>query len=90
MSKIIPTAEQIQKIADELEGSCGRLAEAACSVLGIEDHRDADMDAIDEALEDKVFECEECGWWYKLDEESDDEPGVCQDCTDDYYDGDEE
>lgn len=45
-----------------------------------EDLTDQDRDDID----NDIFLCEDCGWWCEISEESEEEPGKCEDCANDY------
>jgi hypothetical protein len=37
------------------------------------------------AIDDAMFECEDCGWWCEAAEESDNDKGrICEDCNEAY------
>ena len=48
------------------------LGEGFCSLdLSLENHYQID---------NEIFLCENCGWWYDIIEESESESGVCESC----------
>lgn len=74
------TDEQINKIASMLEGTCGTL-------YGVLDRLyDTDEDAMSladcHALDDLVFCCEQCNWWFEQGEmgENASDAWVCVEC----------
>lgn len=74
---------EIEEIVDYLNGSCNTLDEACQFILG--DEFDAmslskeEMEYIDE----RIFKCYDCDWWFESHEESEEEPGCCIDCAGD-------
>ena len=74
------------KVADFLNGTCATLS----GVLVEFEAEDADEDTeFCQALDDKVFCCDTCGWWHELSELASNDDGtdavdlVCQECADD-------
>jgi hypothetical protein len=76
--------EAIDKLIANLQGSSQNLTEelAADYDLSLEDREVTD--AIDQA----IFECSACGWWFESCEESDENPGICEGCSDGMSDDD--
>jgi hypothetical protein len=79
-----PNDFDINVIQQALEGACdtleGALEECYPGMsetdMTIEDH---------EALDQLIFCCEECGWWYEISENAetdDDSEMICQGCED--------
>lgn len=69
-----------ERAAAALEGTCSSLQQ----VLTDLDADGADDNAIFCArLDDLVFECEQCNWWFEQSEmaERTDERWICEDCT---------
>lgn len=80
MSKISET--QLQEIIEALQGTCDTLDGIVQVVM--EDDNICTNDLTPEQLEEldqQIFLCETCGWWYEISEMSD-EDQVCQDCDD--------
>ena len=72
----------IQKIVNTLQGTCGDSIQSALDYhypdmieddLNEEDHRE---------LDDQLFVCDCCGWWYETSERNDTngEGDYCEDC----------
>ena len=76
------TNQQINDIADILQGSCLSLEDGICAVLG-DDATVDDLDLDDYyALDEVVFLCASCNWWYEAgywNSEKTDE-NYCLDC----------
>jgi len=72
----------VDQVAYDLQGTCQSLTEA----LEKHDMGEAEDDIeFCQALDELVFCCEKCGWWYEQNEmaEREDEAWICEDCTDD-------
>lgn len=74
------TDEQLDKVADRLEGQCLLDLAAALNEQGI------DETAIDEELceqvESRVFLCDQCGWWANADElNNETDQQLCDQCA---------
>lgn len=87
------TSEEMDRVIDYLQGTCLSLDEGICHVLGdegIEEMRDIDNELeFCARIDDNIFLCESCGWWYGAGEWIDDshpnwEDGreVCTSCGD--------
>lgn len=61
------------ELADQLQGTCKCLADFAT---------EAEQNDIElmELLDDRVFECESCGWWCEISEASEKDDSTCIDC----------
>lgn len=66
--------ERAREVADEIAGSCRRLNAVATT----EEVNNAEFCA---ELDSLVFECDGCGWWCWAEEESNAEPGNCDECA---------
>lgn len=67
--------EIADELAEELRGTCKGLMDAASE----EQANDVELMRL---LDDRVFECEECGWWEEVSCQSSDGTR-CQDCNPD-------
>lgn len=54
-------AKRINNLIHHIQGTCISLEEA-CNDLGF-DREDLTMDELEE-LDNWVFQCDDCGWWY--------------------------
>jgi len=82
MSRIV-TPEEIQNIINSLQGSCQSLREV-CENEGFEEE-DLLPEQINE-IEQEIFLCTTCGWWYEISEmseESEDGENTCEGCIND-------
>ncbi len=73
-----PADFDIQILIEDLQGTCST----------IEDHLPEGMDWNDlttedhEAIDNEIFLCAECGWWYEVCQSNDrDDENVCDDCN---------
>jgi hypothetical protein len=84
------TSSQIDDLIQELQGTIARLDATTEEMFGISSF-DLDMETL-EALDQEIFCCECCGWWYEIGELSRevDEDMVCQECEGDYMNSEEE
>lgn len=77
------TSEQLTRIIEYLQGSCETLDNA---IKTITENDELDEDCLTEEqleeIDDHIFNCTTCGWWYEVGEcsESDDGEMVCLDC----------
>ena len=69
------TNEQLNNIVSYLEGSCNSL-EDAVTTLGLPELTVIEARELDEL----IFLCEICSWWYPIEEMDNDE--TCIDCSD--------
>ncbi len=67
------------KAASELEGTCKAIYD-----LGPEFEDASNEQAFCNRLDELVFECQICNWWYEQSQMAvrDDEEWICQECTD--------
>lgn len=65
-------------IASDLQGTCMSLTEAL-ERAGLPAELELNIDFCNE-LDQLVFECENCGWWYELSEMSETKNYTCTDC----------
>lgn len=74
--------EQLHKLIEHLQGSCLSI-DQACEELDIEykDLSKKDLYNID----DKIFCCDNCGWWYDMGDLADKNDYWCRQCEE--YDG---
>jgi hypothetical protein len=71
--------DRVEQVVEQLIGTARNIPD----VLTEEESRDNDfLDAIFQ----RVFECEGCGWWFDRDDESDMQPDHCTDCAADTED----
>jgi hypothetical protein len=74
----ITTEELAREIAYRLEGTCQTMLQVADS-LGVEDHLSEQEFLL--MIEDIVFCCAECAWWFPLSEHYDDDKRIiCLEC----------
>lgn len=73
------TDGQLTELVELLEGSCDSLDEATYYLFG----KDSDFLSQDDLadIDDNVFKCECCGWWYNISEMSGNGEQLCQDCN---------
>ncbi len=69
-------------IIDGLRGSCNSM-EQECAYWDVSPEEFLDKYA--EELDDQIFNCESCGWWFEVGEESEKEPNrlICRNCEED-------
>lgn len=73
--------ERVQKLADDLQGTCKSLGDA-CEALGF-DQDDLTQDERHE-LDCLVFSCAQCDWWCEAGEANENPDGgddICDDCA---------
>lgn len=71
----------INQLIEHLQGSCTSLDQAIADLTdgekGFEDLTDEDFFKLDNA----IFECTYCGWWYETSEAHESDSGdICTDC----------
>lgn len=81
---IEPTPDNMTKmarVAEALDGTCRTLEDALIEVFGENnsDVNDYHIDLLDE-LDNRVLECESCGWWSDASEFDDEQ--CCLECSD--------
>lgn len=70
---------KLDKIIDYLQGTCNTLDGAVEIIIdGNLDSSDLSMEEL-EYLDDRIFLCECCGWWYEVSEMSEQDQ-YCDDC----------
>lgn len=69
--------DRAHELADELIGTC-------LSLNGAATDEECDDTELMSKLDELCFECENCGWWYHIEEQGDGE--MCPSCTDDLCD----
>jgi hypothetical protein len=76
------TKEKIQEIIDHLQGSCMSL-EQGCTECGIEydDLTNEEETEFTAVLDDAIFNCESCGWWYEIGDYAVHNPNALQICS---------
>ena len=60
--------EELQQKIDELNGTC--------DYVDLDEWSSEDLQVLDE----QIFQCDTCGWWCEVGEESE-EPSICNDCN---------
>jgi hypothetical protein len=77
--------EQLSVLIDHLQGTCKGLSDA-CEDLGFK-YNDLTMEQLEE-IDNHLFQCDHCGWWYEISEQSDLETddNMCKDCEDEMRD----
>ena len=75
--------EQLQELIAYLQGSCKSLDEA-CQDMFEQDSGDCLTTEQLEEIDQEIFNCTQCGWWFELAEESESEDGemICNGCAD--------
>lgn len=78
-----PNYELWDTIIEDLRGSCQNLDEPLENYDAF--HLEHDMDFLN-YLDDRIFCCESCGWWYEISEQSDkfDDRLICENCEENY------
>lgn len=73
-----PEDFDIQKLVEDLQGTCNNLSDALPEGMEEDDLTEDDHDYID----NEIFLCDECGWWCESSEanENEDCAGLCADC----------
>lgn len=74
-------SEIARKVAEYLQGTCSSVA-VALETLGYDDELSLD-DEFCAVLDDLVFECTTCNWWYEQSEMADDDERQCEECAGD-------
>jgi len=77
-----PNDFDVNDLIEYLQGTCMTLDEGIndlypdCDsmILTTDDHT---------AIDNEIFLCEDCDWWYEICEQSEDEPTKCKDCAGD-------
>lgn len=74
--------EQIENLIQFLQGSCKTLDEGVIEVLG-DEYSASDLSPVNTAqIDEEIFLCEVCGWWFEVYEMSEDEnDNVCICCN---------
>lgn len=88
------TDEQVEKIIEYLEGSCQPFEKGIQTITENDDLTQDDLTDEQQAhIDQTIFLCSDCGWWFEMSEETksanDDEMG-CRDCNPDDEDEDED
>lgn len=71
-------SNKIEGLIEHLRGTCKSLDEG-CEQLFDHDSTELTLDECGE-LDEAIFCCETCGWWCERSEESEGEPGHCDEC----------
>lgn len=82
------TDEQLNKVIEHLQGTCGTLGNSIAEVTEDDSLDDfcltsSQLDQVD----NEIFECTTCGWWCEMSEacfefEHDHVENTCEDCCD--------
>jgi hypothetical protein len=76
------TILQIAEIISTLEGTCMTLDQGVVQVMEVEDF-ELDIDALGH-IDNYIFNCCTCGWWYEMSEEGGGEDEyICTNCIED-------
>lgn len=70
-----PESFDIQKLIDELQGTCNSLSGVLPEGMDDIDLTEQDHEAIDQ----RIFCCDTCDWWYEAYEQDTD--GNCESCS---------
>lgn len=74
------TDAQIDEIIEYLHGTCNSLYVAVMYVTDDEyDSDDLTMEQL-RKIDDEIFECEQCGWWFDMYEQAECDYQVCNYC----------
>jgi hypothetical protein len=77
------TEEQLQQLVDHLQGSCNDLDSSIIELFG-EEFSSINLLADDHMfIDDQIFLCDTCNWWFEKVDESEIHPGTCMDCHND-------
>lgn len=76
------TKDQTTELIEYLHGSCKSLDEG-CQDLFEQDSEVLTADQLQE-IDNEIFRCSQCGWWYEIAEESgkDESDLICNNCAD--------
>jgi len=82
-NKITLTSEEIEELIEDLQGTTQNIADAISKLFDRFDVEYTICNITDEtlqAIENEIFQCDECGWWY--DQPYNDENGdtLCDYC----------
>ncbi len=69
-----PNDFDIQVLIDDLQGTCQTIEHFLPEGMEREDLTETDLETIDQ----EIFLCEQCGWWFEVSEQTED--GLCRDC----------
>jgi len=69
--------KDLYKIVEYIMGTCQSMSEVLVK-FGYED-MDLDLEAA-MYIDDRIFCCEQCEWWFEIAEMDEDEEWVCEDC----------
>lgn len=84
MNRIKLTTDQIDELAEELRGTVSSINYTLEDLFNIDSFFDLDDDTLRQ-IDEIVFECEHCGWWYSTDEEDEyDGYAMCSSCAEDH------
>lgn len=64
---------RMQEIVDNLNGTCS-------SILNVLNEGEEETKELNDYIDQRIFECETCGWWCELSEMSESEEWSCTDC----------
>jgi hypothetical protein len=80
MKKI--TDEQVNEIKEALEGTCDTLDGAIQEFTGDDSLSSNDLTSEQHSeIEQEIFLCDDCGWWYAISDQSETEAGYCENCA---------
>lgn len=76
------TSEQLNELVSALQGTCDELNSAINELFG-DDYSDDDLTEDDHNfIDNEIFHCDDCGWWYEVVEQSEvEDEKVCNDCN---------
>lgn len=69
--------DKIQELIEYLQGSCKSMYEACADMEMDED--DLTIEQL-QKIDEEIFRCARCGWWYEQPAEEIDGEWVCEDC----------
>lgn len=73
------TNEEMEKLIGHLQGTCISLNEGTQALFDLDE--DCLTTENSQQIDDEIFLCEECGWWYEVSEMSErEDEQVCNDC----------
>lgn len=74
--------KKLNRLIESIEGTCDSLDSVIEEIFGEgEDSATLDLEEL-EYIDDRIFECDCCGWWYAKCSESEFE-NRCEDCFED-------
>lgn len=71
--------EKLNELIEYLQGSCKTLQEGLNDIFGEDFDEDQLTEEDHQFIDDSIFNCETCGWWYEVADSTED--NNCISCT---------